>query len=175
MEESTLTTLISSSKFTEFCSVAEEFCDFIERGMHIASEDYLQELQTKLLDIYNRAMDLPWVDLKSTKDFEHKLNNSYFEKILKSIASNLQDKRYYWDVTNPSSKAKNNQVVCEDLVNCIGDVYKALKYSLNIYHSGKADSREVAIWQFKFDFEYQWGSKCINAIRAIHFNLLSKN
>lgn len=172
MEQSTLSTFIESSKFTEFCDIAEDFCAFIEDGLTITSPDYLQELQTKLLLLYNKAMDLPWVDLKIAANFEQKMNNSYFEKILKSIAHNLQDKRYYWDVSNPSGRATKNEAITCDMVDCIGDIYKSLKYSLNIYHSDTPDSKEVAIWQFKFDFEYQWSSKCINAIRAIHFNLV---
>lgn len=171
MENTTITHLLTSERFTAFYDVAEEFCDFIEDGLTFNSVDYLDDLRSKLVLLYEKAMDLPWVDLKSVEDFDHKMNNSYFEKILKSIANNLQDKRHYWDVSNPSPTATENRIVNGDLVDNIGAIYKALKYSINIYNSDKKDGQEVAIWQFKFDFEYNWGSNCINAIRAIHFKI----
>ena len=169
MENLQIKHISNPSGFTEFTEIAQRFCDFIESGLTFSSPDYLDELREILITLYGKAMDLPWVDLKTVEDFHAGMSKSYFEKILKSIADNLQDKRYYWDVSNTSTKSGNTKVVSADLVDNIGDIFKYLKYSLNILNSEKPNCHEVALWQFKFDFEYQWSAHCINAIRAIHF------
>lgn len=172
MGSTVLNEIITSEEFDKFYHSAQGFTAFVEEEFTIHSNDYLKQLQDKLLVLYETAMNVPWIDLKSYEDDERRINNSYFEKILVSIAENLQDKRHYWDISNPTSFDCKHELVAKNLVEDVGNIFKNIKYSLNIFNSGKPNCEEVALWQFKFDFEYHWGSNCINAIRAIHFYLL---
>ena len=164
--------IISSEKFETFYQAAKKFTSFVEDRFTIDSDDYLRDLHDCLVTLYETAMNVPWIDLQSTSEFSNKLDKPYIQKVVNSIADNLQDKRYYWDVHDPVRKDGKHIILTRNLVDDVGNIFKAIKYSLTIFNSGKPDSKEVALWQFKFDFEYHWGSNCISAIRALHFHIL---
>lgn len=164
--------IISSEKFDAFYQAAEQFSSFVENDFTVDSDDYLRDLHDRLVILYETAMNVPWIDLQSASDYRNSFDKPYIQKVVNSIADNLQDKRYYWDVSNPIRSGDKQEVMKRNLVDDVGNIFKAIKYSLNIFNSGKQDSKEVALWQFKFDFEYHWGSNCINAIRALHFHIL---
>ena len=172
MSSLTSPNIVSSEKFELFYQAAEKFSLFVEDKFTIESKDYLRDLHDCLVTLYEIAMNVPWIDLQSASRYSNSLEQPYIQNVLNSVADHLQDKRYYWDMTSPLRSANKEDIIRRNLVDDVGSIFKAIKYSLNIFKSGKPDSKEVALWQFKFDFEYHWGSNCINAIRALHFHIL---
>lgn len=170
--ETTYTTeeIITSKEFSNFYQIATSYCEFIETYQEKSKVDFLQQTRQLLLNLYERTLKLQWVDLQSNIDFEEILDDKVFEKTLSSIADRLEDARYYWHVFEPTDH-KDTELVCGDLLDDLGDIYKDLKYGIMIYNLGKKDCIENALWEFKFSFDKHWDDHCINALTGIHYYL----
>ena len=158
--------ILITQEFIDFYDNAGDFCAFIETTKN--ETDYMNELKIRLLKLYELGTNLPWVDLQSNVDYDDKLSDVEFKKVLDTIANKIGEKRFYWHVFN-STNENDKQAVCGDLVDDLGDIYKDLKYSILIFNLNQSECKENAVWQFKFDFDSHWGDHCINALNAIHF------
>jgi hypothetical protein len=162
--------IIQTREFSNFYKEANDFCDFIENYQSKTNIDFLQAIRQHLIKLYDTALKLQWIDLQSNVDFGEKLDDKEFAKIVSSIASRLEDSRYYWHVYDPTNNT-DTKSVCGDLVDDLSDIYKDLKYAILIFNLDKADCKENALWEFKFDFDKHWDNHCINALNSIHFYL----
>lgn len=158
--------ILNKQEFIVFYEYTQDFCNFIE--ISDIENDYFKTLKIKLLKLYELGTNLPWVDLQSNVDYDDKLSDIEFKGLLDNIASKIGDNRFYWHVFDPTNE-NDKEPVCGDLVDDLGDIYKDLKYSILIFNLNQLDSKENAVWQFKFDFDSHWGDHCINALNAIHF------
>lgn len=150
----------------EFLQTARNYCAFIE-STDTTDKEYLLELQSILLTLYQKATNLPWTTIEHEEEFKEKLSKD-FNKILLLIAEKVGQNRYYWEVFDPTNE---NEVVCGDLVDDLGDIYKDMKYGLMIFDIGTIASKEDSIWGMKFGFEKHWGLHAISALKTIHFLL----
>jgi len=111
---------------------------------------------------------MPWVELKSNKEYDDKLSAESLQQVLVTTAARLDEARYYWHVFDPTDEAAL-EPVCGDLLDDLGDIYKDLKYALLIFQLNLEGCKEIALLDFKHDFEMHWGHHCMNALAAIHF------
>ena len=165
-----LTDVLNSKWFKETELRISAFCNFIESKISTTGKDYLIELQFHLKRIYEAGANLDWVDLQSNVDFDIQLDDQYYQGFLASLSERIGESRFYWRTFDPTDKA-DQEVICEDLVDDIGDTYKDLKYSLLVLRLNTVESKENAIWQIKFDFDTHWGDHCMNALYGIHYFL----
>lgn len=170
METLKVDKILRANEFSDFYQEASNFCEFLERDSTTSNIEFLNRIRENLLNLYNKALKLQWVDLQSNIEYEDKLDNKEFENILNSLANKLDDKRYYWHVFDPTNQ-DDTEPVCGDLVDDLGDIYKDIKFSIMTFNLDKKDCKENALWQFKFDFDKHWDDHCINALSAIHFFL----
>ncbi len=166
----TVDEIIQTEEFADFYKSAINYCDFVESYKAETKNDFLQIARHNLLILYSDALKLQWVDLQSNIECEEKLDADKFRKVLAFLEERIGNARYYWHVFDPTN-SKEKEAVCGDLVDDLGDIYKDLKYSIMIFNLDKEDCKEIAIWQFKFDFDKHWDNHCINALSAIHFYL----
>jgi hypothetical protein len=167
--EKTVAQIIITKEFRDFYKSATDYCDHIENYHGSSSADFMKATRQNLLHLYDTGLKLQWVDLQSNAEFDDRLDDKEFETILHSISAKL-GQRYYWHVFNPSNQ-EDTESVCGDLVDDLGDIYKDLKRSILLYQIDTIDSRERAVWDFKFLFEKHWNDHCINALTGIHFFL----
>ena len=158
--------ILNQKKFIDFYDCARDFCAFIEISNN--ETDYINKLKIQLLKLYELGTNLPWVDLQSNVDYDDKISDIEFKRVLDNIAGKIGHNRFYWHVFDPTNE-KDKEPVCGDLVDDLGDIYKDLKNSILIFNLNQLDCKENAAWQFKFDFDSHWGDHCINALNAIHF------
>jgi hypothetical protein len=125
-------------------------------------------VQLLLLDLYAAALQLEWVELQHSTDYE--IPKIDLTKTLRTLAEKVGSNRYYRSVIDPISEVAT-EASCGDAWDDLGDIYKDLSYSLIIFDLQRPDSQENAIWQFKYDFAKHWGDHCINALQALHFIL----
>ena len=170
LNHSTVEEIIQTKEFVDFYRTASSFCDFVESYATESKYEFLQVARQNLLTLYDTALKIQWVKLQSNIEYDEKLDDIKFKKLLMFIEKRLGDARYYWHVFDPTND-KDTEAVCGDLVDDIGDIYKDLKYSIMIYNLDKEDCKENAVWQFKFDFDKHWDNHCINALSAIHYYL----
>jgi hypothetical protein len=162
--------IIQSTEFSDFYKSANNYCSFIENNTNLSTTSFLHALRHKLLNLYQTALMLQWINVRSDVDFDERLDKVEFKKILLSIENRLDGSRYYWHVFDPTND-NDKEPVCGDLADDLGDIYKDLKRSIMIFNLSKKDCKENALWQFKFDFDKHWDDHCINALNAIHYYL----
>lgn len=162
--------IIKSTEFSDFYKIAIDFCDFIEKYQSINNLDFLKNCRHYLLQLYAKALALPWVDLQTNIEYSEKLDSNQIDKTISFITDRLGETRYYWHVFDPTNE-NELEPVSGDLVDDLGDIYKDIKFSILTFNLNKVDCKENALWQFKFDFEKHWDDHCINASTAIHFFL----
>lgn len=162
--------ILKTTEFLDFYKSATDYCNFIDNYSKQSQIDFLKIARQKLLKLYDKALDLQWVDLQSNIEYAERLDDKEFKSILSFLADKLDDKRYYWHVFDPTNHT-DTEPVCGDLVDDLSDIYKDIKYSIMIYSLDREDCKENALWQFKFDFDKHWGDHCINALTGIHFIL----
>lgn len=158
--------ILINQDFIDFYAYAVGFCVFIETCKN--NTDYIDEVKIRLLRLYELGTNLPWVDLQSNVDYDNKLGDVEFKKVVDTIANKIGERRFYWHIFDPTDK-NDKEPVCGDLVDDIGDIYKDIKYSILIFNLNQPECKENAVWQFKFDFESHWADHCINALNAIHY------
>jgi hypothetical protein len=161
--------VIEQQQTKDFLTISRDFCAFIE-SIDKSGDDYLRQLQTILLTLYQRAIYLPWTTLELNQEFQVDLTKAEIESILRKLADKIGDDRYYWLVFDPTDD-NDTESVCGDLVDDIGDTYKEVKRGLLVFDLGTMASKEHGIWELKFLFEKHWGQHTIDALRTIHFLL----
>lgn len=160
--------IIRTNEFSDFYQEALAFCEFLEQEPVESANDFLKQNQKKLLNLYDKALKIQWVDLQSNIINDNILDNKELKSVINSITIRLDDKRYYWHVFDPTNQ-DDKEPVCGDLVDDLRDIYKDLKFSITTFNRDEENCKASALWQFKFDFESHWGDHCINALSAIHF------
>jgi hypothetical protein len=150
---------------------ARALCEFVTNPKEEEdSTSFLRATQHHLLHLYQLSIQLEWVDLPSDMEFDEFIHKTHFSETLQTLSLRLGTNRYYWSVFTPTD-LRDDEPVCCDLLDDLGDIYQDLKKALVIYDLPIEYCKEHAIWQFKFDFETHWGNHCINALRGIHFFL----
>jgi hypothetical protein len=170
METKPYSVLVNTPALKEFLTAAKQFCLFVEDETEQGERDYLLSTQKILLQLYQNAIAVEWVELTSDNDYETTVLQ---EKIRQNIASMLKGNQYYWIKNNPIIIV-NEPMACGDLTDDLLDIYTALKQGLNVWQLDTDDSRENALWQFKFDFDSHWGQHCVNALYAIHYFIAAR-
>jgi hypothetical protein len=167
--DSSIEKVIELKETKDFLRTARNYCDFIE-STDTTDKEYLRELQSLLLTLYQNATNLSWTTIEHEEEFKDKLSKEDFDKVLSVIADKVGQNRYYWEVFDPTNE-KDTEAVCGDLVDDLGDIYKDMKYGLMIFDLGTLASKEDAVWDMKFGFEKHWGRHAISALKTIHFLL----
>ncbi len=159
----------NSEEFKAFYNSATLYCYTIEEISNLNEIEYLKAIQVKLLELYRNALNIPKIELLTDYEYDDELDKEEFEKIMTIISNKLGENRYYWMTLNPTEIEKESQTVLGDLLDDLSDIYKDLKYSLMIYNLNKIDCKEIAIFDFKFDFEKHWNNHCVNALYGINY------
>lgn len=159
----------NSKEFKVFYNSANLFCSTIEENSNLNDIEYLKVIQLKLLELYRNALYIPKIELLTDREYDDKLDKEEFEKTMSNISKKLGGNRYYWMTLNPTKIENESQTILGDLLDDISDIYKDLKYSLMIYNLNKLDCKEIAIFDFKFDFEKHCNNHCVNALYGINY------
>lgn len=167
--KSSVDIIIEQEQIKDFLTISRDFCVFIE-SIDKLGDDYLRQLQTVLLTLYQKAIFLPWTTLELNQEFQVDLSKEEVESVLRKLNDKIGGDRYYWLVFDPTDD-NDKESVCGDLVDDIVDTYKDVKSGLLSFDLGTMASKEHAIWKLKFLFEKHWGQHTINALRTMHFLL----
>lgn len=156
-----------------FVNLAKNYCRFIETTSTPPFPEYLKLVQNHLLQLYLAAMQLPQIELNSETDYIHDLTVQK-DAAWKQIANTLGKYQYYWVKFNPV-ETDNEPLVCGDLTDDLLDIYSELLTDITTWELGTDDSKHIAAYNFKFNFEIHWGFHCINALYSIHYFIKQEN
>lgn len=150
-----------------FLSAARNFCAFIESTKPETPKDFLSNIQSILLELYQFGGRLPDAEV-TDRDFEELLTDHDHKIILENIGRRCPF-QYYWTIIDPFNfNDASQQLGTGDILDDLGDIYRDLKRALLLYDSGLKNAQITAVWQMKFSFDAHCATHCIDGIKAIH-------
>lgn len=159
---------IYSKNSIEFLTVTNEYCKFLENINNYRKAEVFNFMQRILPLLYIKAVLLPDVDIIDDAIELSPLTEEEYNKINESILEKLGKDDKYWDIDNQRNFVKDENINQISLSELLSDIYQETKNFLEIYQHGKADAKQGAIFQCRANFENDWGSKLLSALKVIH-------
>lgn len=167
----------------EFVTVAVEYCARLERTGHAPSMDSDDEwtedgdgrqafadTMTKLIPLlYLKATLLPRYEVLDTgwmaEDYVTEENYNIVRANIYIIMGDCDD---YLDVFVEDMKYSDTPIIATVSEN-LADIYQELKNFAMRYRNARDDQEALnALAEVKESFEYEWGQKAVNVLRALH-------
>jgi hypothetical protein len=169
-QEPSTAQVLKSDDFVAFFNAVVDFCAFMESENAVEGRPFLKAVRGHLLSLYSQGTKLPMIDLQTSQEYEDRVDRSVFEGQRLRLAERLGEFRFYWHVFDPVNLEKT-EACCGDLLDDLHDMYVDLKRSVHLFQLEKPDCEALALWKFKFDFDFHWGDHCIHALGAVHYFL----
>lgn len=167
MGEKDLNKIIYSKNVIEFITVANEFCNFLERADDYEKFDFLSRLQKILPLLYLKTSLLPEFEQVTDDDLEKYVSeldyNIIQQKVLKLTAQNDD----YQEVFEPGMQFSEGAITASISEN-ISDIYQDLKDLVLSYRTMNDEVMMQALFECQSNFTQFWGQKLVNCLRAIH-------
>ncbi len=167
MSDSNLHLVVYSKDVVEFVTVANEFCNLIEKVQHYPAGQNIQNLRKILPLLYLKATLLP----ENEKVLEDEL-----EKYVSDLDYNLLHQRWltllgeydsFYEVFDPEIQFGEETMTSSISENLL-DIYQDLKDFLTSYSLGDEGIMNDALNDCVLHFEEFWGQRLVNVLRAIH-------
>lgn len=160
---------INKPEVTEYLESARRFCEYMESDSEVEPVEFLKQVRSLLLVLYQKALTFPLHDGDTDGDTEDLLGEGYFV-VLKLIGRKVGTMDYYYHVYDPTNLDNENSVAGL-LTDDLGDIYRDLKMALLQLNTDSEIAKEDALWSLHFSFRSHYGAHIINALYAIHFFL----
>ncbi len=161
------TSVIYDKNVIEFVTVSAEYCAFLEQTKIVESEEYVNTLLKILPLLYIKALLLPHSERMGFEEPEVHVDEITYEVIRQNIAKILGPDDDYLEVFTPDmnySDQPNKQWISEGLA----DMYQDLKNFIFVFQQGLDEVMNDALVICLENFEYYWGQKLVNTLRALH-------
>lgn len=153
----------------EFVTVAVEYCTFVEHAEGKACFDF-SDTMTKLLPLlYLKAATLPKYEILSEDYFlEDFVTEDNYNIVRANISVILGEKDDYLDVFMEDMKYSDSPILTTISEN-LADIYQELKnFALRYKNAVDEEMAMNALAEAKEGFQYSWGQKMVNVLRALH-------
>lgn len=139
-----------------FVQYAGMYCDFIKTAHEFPLAERLARSRRCLLWLYEAALKLPHVDASD----EHDAGPSS-EPPTGWVG--FEDFEIYWVVFSPYV---DEPAVAGSLSDDLLDIYRDVSRGLALWNGA---SKLGAIWEWRFHFDFHWGTHAADALRALHW------
>ena len=160
--------LSSSEDVLAFRDVAIRYCTFIESRSQFTKQQFLRQCRLLLSELYLRAVHLPVFEPTSENVWAREMEHEAWDSLFLSLIELLGETGSYaevYDPIHPSESEPTQQHLADDLA----DIYRDLKEGIICWDSDSPERYELAVWQWKFNFEDHWGRHLTGALKAIHW------
>jgi len=167
MDNDPLNGIVFSRDAIEFVTVANEYCNFLEKKGEVNARDFLEKIQKLLPLLYLKVSLLPEFEPGSDESPEKFVSELDYNLIQQKIAGMLGEHDDYeeiFDTNMQFSESALTESISEDLT----DIYQDLKDFVNLYQIGNEDAMEAGLWECLNNFKNFWGQKLVNCLRAVH-------
>ena len=168
MEKET-TSPVYSRNVMEFVTVAVEYCTFVEHPEEKTCLDF-SDTMTKLLPLlYLKASTLPKYEILN-EDFylEDFVTEDNYNIVRANISVVLGEKDDYLDVFMEDMKYSDTPSLTTVSEN-LADIYQELKnFALRYRNAVDEEAAMNALAEVKDGFQYSWGQKTANVLRALN-------
>ena len=153
----------------EFVTVAVEYCVFLEQSEGKTRMEFVDTI-TKLLPLlYLKATLLPKYEILNEEYYpEDFVTEDNYNIVRANICIVMGEKDDFLDVFMEDMKYSETPILTTVSEN-LADIYQELKnFVLNYKHSSEEELTMNALATVKEEFQYSWGQKLANVLRALH-------
>ncbi len=167
MSEEQLNTLVFSKQVIEFVTVANEYCNFVEKAANFETKDFLAKVQKLLPLVYIKTAVLPEFDSEDEivlEKFVTEVDYNYLQQRIQNMLGEHDDYQEVFEKDFQFSEEPLTESISENLL----DIYQDLKDFVLSYRTGDELVMQEALWECIENFKNFWGQKLVNGQRAIH-------
>ena len=153
----------------EFVTVAVEYCTFLEQAEGKECLEF-SDTMTKLLPLlYLKAAMLPKYEILGEECYlEDFVTEDNYDIVRANISVVLGEKDDYLDVFVEDMKYSDSPILMTISEN-LADIYQELKnFALRYRNASDEEMAMNALAEVKEGFQYSWGQKMVNVLRALH-------
>lgn len=153
----------------EFVTVAVEYCAYLEQSEGREREEFTDTMLKIIPLLYLKVSLMPKYEILNddymAEDFVTEEN---YDIVHNNIACILSEKDDYLDVFVEDMKYSESPILCTISEN-LADIYQELKnFAMNYKNSVDEEQMMNALALCKDEFQYSWGQKLVNVMRALH-------
>lgn len=153
----------------EFVTVAVEYCAFLEQAADKDRETFTDTILKIIPLLYLKSAIMPKYEILNDDYFaEDFVTEENYDIVRGNIACVLGEKDDYLDVFVEDMKYSESPILCTISEN-LADIYQELKnFVMNFKHSANEEQMMCALAECKDNFQFSWGQKMTNVMRALH-------
>ncbi len=167
MSDSDLHSVVYSKNVVEFVTVANEYCNLIEKVHHFPAMQNLQNLRKILPLLYLKATMLPENEKVLEDELEKYISEFDYNLLLQRWLSSLGEHDSFYEVFDPDIQF-GEEMVTSGISENLLDIYQDLKDFTTSYSLGDESIMNDSLNDCAQHFEDFWGQRLVNVLRAIH-------
>ncbi len=161
------TQIIYNKNVIEFVTVAAEYCAFLEQNKAVESKEYVDTLLKILPLLYLKTLLLPHSERMGFEEPEVHVDEITYEVIRQNITRILGPDDDYLEIFTPDMNY-TDQPIKQWISEGLADIYQDLKNFIFVFQQGLDEVMNDALVICLENFEYYWGQKLVNTLRALH-------
>lgn len=166
---------IYSHEVLDFTTVAVQYCVYLEQSEKYSRKQFSETMLKMLPLLYLKGMLLPKYENLDGNTIADGVTEENYNIVRGNIASIMGSQDDYLDVFVEDMRYSDTPVLATVSEN-LADIYQDIKNFALAFQNGCDEERMVALCCVKETFEYYWGLRTANVMRALHeivFNSLS--
>ena len=167
MLDEDLNRIVYDKAVVEFVTVANEYCNFIERIGIYTTSSALSIAQKILPLVYLKAALLPDVEKILDDEVEKFVTELDYNIILQKWMLKLGQYDSFREVFKPGMEFSEEALEASISENLL-DIYQNLKDFVSIYSLGSEEVMNDGLSECIYQFKEYWGQRLVNVLRAIH-------
>jgi hypothetical protein len=173
MSDSNLHSVVYSKNVVEFVTVANEYCNLIEKIQYNQVGQNIQNLRKILPLLYLKATLLPENERVLDDELEKYVGEFEYNRLQQRWLTSLGEHDNFYEVFDPEIQFGVETVTSSISENLL-DIYQDLKDFVTLYSIGDESIMNDALAECAQHFEDFWGQRLVNVLRAIHMLVVEK-
>ena len=160
---------VYSRNIVELVTVVVEYCTYLEQSEGKEREDFCDKLLKVLSLLYLKAALTPKYEILDEEYYaEDYVTEENYDIVRSNVAYILGEKDDYLDVFVEDMKYSDSPILSTISEN-LADIYQEVK-NFAMRYKNAADEQQMldSIALCKEEFQYSWGQKLVNVMRALH-------
>lgn len=166
-KENTIDTALLGRETIEFLTVAKQFCTFVENSEGMQRRLFVDTMLKLLPLLYVKTLMLGKAEHVDDACPETFVTEDGYEVIRLNIASIMGELDDYLDVFMDDMVYSDKPILATISEN-IADIYQDIRDTVFAFQLEYEDNMKEALATCIDNFDYTWGQKLVNVMRALH-------
>lgn len=166
-KENTIDTALLGRETIEFLTVAKQFCTFVENSEGMQRRLFVDTMLKLLPLLYVKTLMLGKAEHVDDACPETFVTEDSYEVIRLNIASIMGELDDYLDVFMDDMVYSDKPILATVSEN-IADIYQDIRDTVFAFQLEYEDNMKEALATCIDNFDYTWGQKLVNVMRALH-------